>query len=161
VPALADDGFVIPQSVAILEYLEENHPQPPLLPADSRARALVRSMAQLVVAEMHPLCNLRVLNYLKDELGQDEFHIKAWYGHWIDHGFGPLENMAKRHGDGGGHCFGGAITLADVCLVPQMYNARRFECDLTPYPTLTRIVDFLDPQPAFAKAHPSAQPDAE
>jgi maleylacetoacetate isomerase len=161
VPALAHDGAVIPQSIAIMEYLEERYPEPALLPAAGVDRALVRSMAQSIVSEMHPLCNLRVLNYLKDELGQDEAAVRAWYARWIDHGFGPLENMVERYGDGTTHCFGDSVTMADVCLVPQMFNARRFECDLTPYPRLTAIAAALEPHPAFAQAQPSAQPDAE
>jgi maleylacetoacetate isomerase len=161
VPALEHDGIVIPQSLAIIEYLEEIRPNPPLLPAEPRDRGIVRSMAQLVASEMHPLCNLRILVYLKDELGQSEERVNAWYRHWTAEGFASLERMAARHSATGQRCFGSQITMADVCLVPQMLNARRFKCDLSPYPTLCAIDASLAVLPAFAAAHPSQQADAE
>ncbi|HSG64875.1 MAG TPA: maleylacetoacetate isomerase [Gammaproteobacteria bacterium] len=161
VPALEHDGSVIPQSLAIIEYLEEIHPSPPLLPAAPRDRALVRSMAQLVASEMHPLCNLRVLVYLKEELSQPEERVNTWYHHWTAEGFSSLEHMAARYSTEGRCCFGSQITMADVCLVPQMLNARRFDCDLCPYPALRAIDAALTALPAFASAHPSNQPDAE
>jgi maleylacetoacetate isomerase len=161
VPALDDDGTVIPQSLAIIEYLEEMHPAPALLPATPQDRAIVRSMALLIAAEMHPLCNLRTLVYLKDRLGHDEATVNAWYHHWVAEGFGSLERMAKRYSGDGRHCFGSAVTMADVCLVPQMLNARRFDCNLDGYPTLMAIDEALVRLPAFAAAHPSKQPDAE
>ena len=161
VPALGHDGAVIPQSLAIIEYLEEIQPVPPLLPTPAKARALVRSMAQLIASEMHPLCNLRILVYLKEQLGQAQEQIDAWYHHWIAEGFGSLERMATRYTGAGERCFGDDVTMADVCLVPQMFNARRFGCDLEPYPTLLGIDAALQALPVFAAAHPSKQADAE
>ena len=161
VPALETDGVVIPQSLAIIEYLEEMQPEPALLPFAAQDRAIVRSMAQLVASEMHPLCNLRILIYLKDQLGQDEASVNAWYHHWVAEGFGSLERMAERYSGDGKHCFGSSVTMADVCLVPQMHNARRFNCDLNGYPTLVAVDESLGQLPSFAAAHPSKQPDAE
>ncbi len=161
VPALETDGVVIPQSLAIIEYLEETQPEPALLPSAAQDRAIVRSMAQLVASEMHPLCNLRILIYLKDRLGQDEASVNAWYQHWVAEGFGSLERMAERYSGDGRHCFGSSVTMADVCLVPQMHNARRFNCDLKGYPTLVAIDESLGQLASFAAAHPSKQPDAE
>jgi len=161
VPALEHDGLLIPQSLAIIEYLEEIHPEPALLPGAPQDRAIVRSMAQLVASEMHPLCNLRVLIYLQEQLGRDEATVNAWYRHWVAEGFGSLEAMVEQHSGDGEHCFGSSVTLADVCLAPQVLNARRFDCDLDPYPNLTRIDAALCAQEAFALAHPSRQPDAE
>lgn len=161
VPALDTGKAVIPQSLAIIEYLEETHPEPALLPRGAEDRAIVRSMAQLIASEMHPLCNLRTLVYLKDRLGQNEAAVNAWYHHWVAEGFESLERMAARYSGDGKHCFGASVTMADVCLVPQVLNARRFECDLAGYPTLTRIDAALQQLPAFAAAHPSKQPDAE
>lgn len=159
VPALEDGGTVFSQSLAILEYLEETHPQPPLLPRAPVDRARVRSLALSIACDLHPLNNLRVLNYLRSPLGQDEAAVNAWYRHWIAEGLRGLEVQASRLGDGR-HAFGGEITLADVCLVPQMFNARRFNCDLAPYPTLRSISEHLESLPAFARAAPAAQPDA-
>ncbi len=159
VPALEDGGTVFSQSLAILEYLEETHPQPPLLPHAPGDRARVRSLALSIACDLHPLNNLRVLNYLRSPLGQDEASVNAWYRHWIAEGLRGLEAETSRLGDGR-HAFGGGITLADVCLVPQMFNARRFNCDLAPYPTLRAISEHLESLPAFARAAPAAQPDA-
>lgn len=161
VPALEEGGRVLAQSLAILEYLEETHPAPPLLPADPWARAEVRAMALGVACDMHPLNNLRVLNYLKGPLAQDAVAVSAWYRHWIAEGFAPLEDLAKRHSDGRRFLYGDAVTLADVCLVPQVYNARRFGCDLAPYPTLVAVDAHLSSLPAFITSRPEAQPDAE
>ena len=161
VPALDHDGTVIPQSLAIIEYLDEIVPEPPLLPESPRDRAMVRAMAQLIASEMHPLCNLRVLLYLKNELGHADDEVNAWYHHWVAEGFGSLEVMAARYSADGKTCFGDSITLADICLVPQHFNAERFDCDLTPYPTLQKINAALIERPAFAAAHPSRQADAE
>lgn len=160
IPALEDDGLVIGQSLAIIEYLDETHPEPPLLPADPRGRAVVRSMAQGIACDIHPLNNLRVLNYLKGPLGQDAAGVERWYHHWIREGFLGLEQLARRHSGDGRHLYGGTVTLADVCLVPQLYNARRFRCDLDAFPTLTAIGAALEALPAFAAARPEAQPDA-
>jgi maleylpyruvate isomerase len=159
VPVLEHDGEAFNQSLAIIEYLDEIDSTVPLLPEIARDRAIVRAMANVIACEMHPLCNLRVLKYLKLELGSDEASVNAWYGHWMKEGFATLETMVQKHGDRR-HCFGNQITLADVCLVPQVYNATRFECDLSPYPTVLGIVEALEENTAFADAHPDNQPDA-
>jgi maleylacetoacetate isomerase len=162
VPALEDGGRVFSQSLAIIEYLEEKYPQPPLLPRDAGDRAVVRSLAQVVACEMHPLNNLRVLNFLRKPLGLDETAVtKTWYAHWIAEGFRALEEQAQRFSKDGRHLFGTSVTLADVYLVPQMYNAVRFDCDVAPYPTLRGICAHLETMPEFAKAAPEMQPDAE
>ena len=159
VPALEDDGVLIGQSLAILEYLEEAHPQPQLLPRAPADRARVRSLALCIACDVHPLNSLRVLNYLRST-GNDQDALNRWYRHWISEGFRALEEEAKRFSADGHHLFGDAITLADVCLVPQMFNARRFNCDLTPYPVLSAISGHLESLPEFARASPEAQPDA-
>jgi maleylacetoacetate isomerase len=162
VPALEDGGQLISQSIAIVEYLDEKYPQPPLLPKDPAARARVRSMALLVACDMHPLNNLRVLNFLRKPLGISEQDVTTtWYHHWIAEGLRALEEQAKRATGDGRHMFGSEITMADVFIVPQMYNATRFNCDVAPYPTLRGICEYLEPLPAFANAAPEAQPDAE
>jgi maleylacetoacetate isomerase len=160
IPALAVDGVVLSQSLAIVEYLNERHPQPPLLPADPLDRARVRSMALAIACEIHPLNNLRVLNYLRSDLKQDDEGVGTWYRHWVSEGFGGLEQQAREFSAGGRYCFGDAVSLADVCLVPQMFNARRFKTDLTPFPTLTSISTHQESLPAFAAARPEVQPDA-
>ncbi len=161
VPALEHDGRVIGQSLAIIEYLEEVNPEPPLLPADRGERAIVRSMALSVACDIHPLNNLRVLNYLKDQLVLDGEAVSRWYRHWVAEGFRGLEEMAKRSSADRRHLYGSTVTLADVVLVPQMYNARRFNCNLAAYPTLVAICEHLESLPAFAAARPEAQADAE
>ena len=160
VPALEDGGEVISQSLAIIEYLEETHPQPPLLPRSALERARVRSLALAVACDIHPLNNLRVLNYLRSQLGHDEAAVDTWYRHWIAEGLRALEAEAKRGGSDGRHLLGTEVTLADVCLVPQMFNARRFRCNVDPFPTLRGICAHLETLPAFAAAAPAAQPDA-
>jgi len=161
IPALEHDGLVVTQSLAICEYLEEVFPEPPLLPAAARDRALVRAMALAVACDVHPLNNLAVQQYLRMELGQDEAAVTRWVHRWIRRGFGALEALVARHSGDGRHAFGSAVTLADVFLVPQMYNARRAGVDLTPYPRLVAVTDYLEGLPAFAAARPEAQPDAE
>jgi maleylacetoacetate isomerase len=161
VPALADDGQVFGQSLAIIEYLEETNPDPPLLPPDFAGRAVVRSMALGIACDIHPLNNLRVTNYLRGPLGQGDEAVAEWIRHWIGEGFKALEELARRHGDGQHYLYGNGVTLADVCLVPQMYNARRYYCDVTPYPALVAIDAHLTSLPAFAAARPEVQPDAE
>ena len=160
IPALDDAGTVIGQSLAVIEYLEETHPQPPLLPRPPLDRARVRSMALAIACDMHPLNNLRVLNYLRSPLGHDEAAVDTWYRHWIAEGFRGLEEEAKRASGDGRHMFGTQVTLADVCLVPQMLNARRFKCNVQPFPTLQAICAHLEALPEFARAAPEAQPDA-
>jgi maleylacetoacetate isomerase len=162
VPALElDDGSVLAQSLAIIEYLDETRPEPPLLPPDPVARARVRAIALSIACEIHPLNNLRVLNYLIGTLGVSREQKDGWYRYWIDVGFEALEKTLARDAATGRFCHGDAPTLADVCLVPQMANARRFEIDLSPYPTLIRIESACNALPAFAQAAPARQPDAE
>jgi maleylacetoacetate isomerase len=162
IPALEDDGTVIAQSLAIIEYLEEKYPDPPLLPKAPADRAHVRAMALNVVADMHPLNNLRVLSFLRSELGQDEKAVhETWYHQWIAEGFRGLEAEAKRWSGDGRFMFGHSVTMADVCIVPQMYNALRFHCDLASYPTLRGICAHLEKLPPFIKATPEVQPDSE
>ena len=158
VPLLVDGDSAISQSLAIIEYLEELHPEPPLLPATPLARARVRAAALMVAADIHPINNLRVLKYLKSPLGHDQATIDAWARHWIGQGFAALEAFAGEHG--GRFLHGDALTVAVLCLVPQMYNARRVDTDLAAFPRLVAIdaaVNALD----FARvAHPANQPDA-
>ena len=161
VPALEDGGRVLTQSLAIIEYLEERYPEPPLLPKDPADRATVRAMALVIACEVHPIQNLRVLNYLRSELKQPEAEANRWAQHWIGLGFSALEQMARAASKHGKFCFGNSPTLADLCLVPQFSNARRFNCDLSPYPTLVQIDAHCATLPAFAKAAPESQPDAE
>jgi maleylacetoacetate isomerase len=160
IPALDDGGHVLAQSVAIIEYLDELHRTPPLLPADPLGRAQVRSMALAIACDIHPLNNLRVLNYLRKPLGHDDATVGTWYRHWITEGFRGLELQAREFSQHRRHLFGDAVSLADVCLVPQMFNARRFETDLSPFPTLVAISTHLETLPAFANARPELQPDA-
>jgi maleylpyruvate isomerase len=160
VPVIDDDGTILWQSLAIIEYLDARFPNPRLIPAEPVARARVQALAQLIVCEMHPLNNLRVRNYLRDELELDEAGQSRWYQHWIAEGFASLEALVRRF-SGGRYCFGDAVSVADVCLVPQVYNARRFHCDMAAYPTLQRIADALRAEPAFARAAPEEQPDAK
>ncbi|HEX9443607.1 MAG TPA: maleylacetoacetate isomerase [Candidatus Binatia bacterium] len=159
-PALEDGGRILTQSLAIIEYLEERHPEPPLLPKEPADRAAVRAMALALACEVHPIQNLRVLNYLKSDFQQSDEGANRWARHWIGLGLGALEEMA-RAARRGRFSFGAAPTLADVCLVPQLANARRFGCDLAAYPTLLSIEAACAALPAFAKAAPENQPDAE
>jgi maleylacetoacetate isomerase len=161
VPALEDDGRVFSQSLAIIEYLEETHPEPPLLPVDFAGRAIVRQMALLVACEIHPLQNLRVLNYLRGPLGQGDGPVADWVRQWIGQGFQALEELARRHGDASHYLYAKAVTMADLFLVPMMYNARRYHLDLRPYPALVAIDAHLMTLPAFSTTRPEAQPDAE
>jgi maleylacetoacetate isomerase len=161
VPALEDEGRVLSQSLAIIEYLEETHPEPALLPVDFAGRAIVRQMALLVACEMHPLQNIRVLDYLRGPLAQGDGPVADWVRHWIGQGFVALEELARRNGDGSHYLYGGAVTMADLCLVPMMYNARRYHLDLKPYPALVAIDAHLMTLPAFSTTRPEAQPDAE
>ena len=160
IPTLDDDGTILWQSLAIIEYLDSRFPEPRLIPQEPVARAHVQALAQLVVCEIHPLNNLRVLRYLRRELKLDEVAVSTWVRHWIAEAFGPLESLLGRF-SGGRFAYGDSVSLADVCLVPQVYNARRFGCDLGPYPTLVRIADGLAGEEAFARAAPERQPDSE
>jgi len=159
VPALEVGGQVVTQSAAILEWLEETYPQPALLPADALDRARVRAMAALIASDIHPLNNLRVLKRLREDFALDQAGIDAWAGHWIAPGFDALEVLVTR--DGAGWCFGDTPTLADCYLVPQLYSARRFNLDLTPWPTLVAVEARAGVHSAFVSAHPDQQPDAD
>jgi len=161
VPALADDGRVFGQSLAILEYLEETHPDPPFLPPDFAGRAVVRQMALAVACDVQPLQNSRVLNYLRDPLGLADGPVAEWVRHWIGLGLRSLEELARRHGDGTNYLHSNSLSMADLCLAPQMYNARRYHLDLRPYPALVAIDAHLMTLPAFSTTRPEAQPDAE
>ncbi|HSE86194.1 MAG TPA: maleylacetoacetate isomerase [Candidatus Binatia bacterium] len=161
VPALEDDGRILTQSLAIMEYLEERYPKPPLLPVDPADRALVRSMALIIACEIHPIQNLRVLVHLKNNLKQSDDDLNLWARHWIELGLSALEQIVVCSPKRGKFCFDDTPTLADICLVPQLANARRFGCDLSAYPTLLRIETACNALPAFADAAPEKQPDAE
>jgi maleylpyruvate isomerase len=162
VPALQVDAqHVLTQSLAICEYLDETHPSPPLLPGGAAGRARVRAIALAIACEIHPLNNLRVLNYLLHTLGVSPEQKDGWYRYWVDVGLEALETQLAREPATGRFCHGDAATLADVCLVPQLANARRVKIDLAPYPTLTRIEATCLAVPAFAAAAPERQPDAE
>ncbi|MGQ0664877.1 MAG: maleylacetoacetate isomerase [Pseudomonadota bacterium] len=160
VPALAEDGRVLTQSLAIIEYLDETRPDPPLLPKPAPERARVRAIAQAIACDMHPLNNLRVLLYLKNVLKVSNDQHDAWYRHWIGEGFAGVEAMLEG-GPAGQFCHGAAPTLADICLVPQVFNAQRLNCPLEPYPKLVRVFAACMKLPAFERAQPDRQPDAE
>ena len=159
VPVLElEDGRRLTQSMAIIEYLDETHPQPALLPRDAVGRARVRALAQIVACEVHPLNNLRVLKYLVHELKADEPAKNAWYRHWVDLGLQAYEaHLAEQPG---AFSHGDAPTLADCCLVPQIFNAQRFDCDLSGLPRTMAVFDACMKLPAFQRAQPSACPDA-
>jgi len=160
VPALQVDGALLTQSLAIMEYLEEVQPQPALLPADALARARVRALSLIVACEIHPVNNLRVLKYVKNVLGHTQAETDAWYRHWIADGLAKLEAELKRPGTAR-FCHGDAPSMADCCLVPQVFNAKRYDCELAPYPTVMRVFDACMQVGAFDRAQPSKQPDAE
>ena len=162
VPTLEDGELVLTQSLAIVEYLDETHPEPPLLPKDAPGRARVRALALAIACDIHPLNNLRVLQYLLDTLKVGQHAHDAWYRHWIHEGFIGLNDMLDD-GKAGRFCHGDAPTLADVCLVPQVFNARRFvaEPDLARYAQVMRVFAECMKVPAFADAQPARQPDAE
>ena len=160
IPVLADGDTTITQSLAIIEYLEETHPQPPLLPGAAADRAQVRSLALSIACDIHPLGNLRVLNYLRSGFHADENAVNAWLREWIGLGFKALEQRVQHTSGDGRHMFGSEVTLADLCIVPQMYNAHRCQLDVEPYPALRTICAHLEALPAFARAAPRAQPDA-
>lgn len=160
VPALVDGDRVLTQSPAIIEWLEERHPNPPLLPADPEARARVRALAAIVGCDIHPINNRRILEYLRKTLGCDEAAVNAWCATWIDAGFAALEAMLAAEATRGDFCFGASPTLADVYLVPQVESARRFKVDLAPYPNIVAIDAACGKLDAFRRAVPAMQPDA-
>jgi maleylpyruvate isomerase len=162
VPTLVDDeGRALTQSLAICEYLDEVHPHPPLLPTGAAERARIRAFALAISCEIHPLTNLRVLQHLTAGMGLPDAAKQEWYRHWVSEGLPALEALVAWHPDTGTCVHGDTPTLADLCLVPQMYNARRFNVDLTPYPTLVRIDAHCRELDAFKAAAPEAQPDAD
>lgn len=158
VPFIETPDGGLGQALAILEWLDETHPAPPLLPKDPWARAKVRAFAQAIACDIHPVNNLRVLVYLRQTLGHDAAEVNAWYRHWIAEGLASCEAMIPG---GGRFAFGDAPGLADICLVPQLYNARRFDCPLDAYPKLVAIDAACRALPAFADAAPEAQPDCD
>lgn len=161
VPALlTDQGDALTQSLAIIEYLEETHPQPPLLPADALGRARLRALALTIACDIHPLNNLRVLKYLTGTLGASEEEKMTWYRHWLADGMMAVERLLAGHPATGDFCHGDAPTLADCCLVPQVFNARRFDCPLDAMQTIRRIAEACEQLPAFVAAAPHNQPDA-
>jgi maleylacetoacetate isomerase len=160
VPAFETDGVRLVQSLAIIEYLEQTHPLPPLLPEDAPGRARVRSISMLVACEIHPLNNLRVLQHLKRALAQSDDQVNAWYQHWIADGFQKLEAELARAA-AGSFCHGDSPTMADCCLVPQVFNAQRYQCDTAPYPKVMRVFAECMKLDAFDRAQPAKQPDAE
>ena len=161
VPAFENDGRILTQSLAIIEYLEERHPKPALLPADPADRALARSMALIIACEVHPIQNLRVLVHLKNNMQQSDDDLNRWARHWIDLGLSALEQIVVSSSGRSKFCFSDSPTLADICLVPQLANARRFGCDLSVYPTLLQIEKSCNALSPFADAAPEKQPDAE
>jgi maleylpyruvate isomerase len=160
-PTFIDGDAVLSQSLAIIEYLDETYPEPPLLPGAAADRAFIRSIALQVACEIHPLDNLRVLRYLKHELGVANDAKDGWYRHWVESGFASLEKRLAGDARVGKFCFGDTPTLADLCLVPQMFNARRFNIDVSRFPTIVRISDHAEQLDAFQRAAPAQQPDAE
>ncbi|MGH8307248.1 MAG: maleylacetoacetate isomerase [Gammaproteobacteria bacterium] len=160
VPALVDNGQVLTQSLAIIEYLEETHPQSPLLPKDALGRARVRALAQVVACDIHPVNNQRILKYLEKAFGADEAARNTWYRHWIIEGFGAMEKLLAGNPATGKFCHGDQPTLADICLVPQVFNAKRFDVDLAPFPVIKRINDLCLTLKAFMDAAPEKQLDA-
>ncbi|WP_294611712.1 maleylacetoacetate isomerase [Roseovarius sp.] len=161
VPALErEDGSVLTQSLAIIEWLDEVHPAPPLLPADAEGRARVRALAYMIGCEVHPLNNLRVLGYLGQQFGADDAALAGWFTHWVQVTFEPLETLLAASPETGACCHGDLPGLADLCLYAQVWNNRRFDIDMAAYPTIARIFAHLDALPAFQKAAPPNQPDA-
>jgi len=161
VPMLEIGGDLLTQSLAIIEYLEETHPHPPLLPANALERARVRSLSLLIACEIHPVNNTRVLQHLKRALGQSEEQVNAWYRHWIADGLAKFEAQLQGTRGSGRFCHGDAPTMADCCLVPQVFNAQRFQCDTGAYPKTMQIFAECMRNEAFDRAQPSKQPDAE
>ena len=162
VPALVlEDGTVLTQSLAVIEYLDEMVPEPPLLPRDPTGRARVRALAYAIACEIHPLNNLRVLSHLKSVLGASEDMTAAWFRHWVVETFGALETMLASDARTGCFCHGDAPGMADICLYAQVLNNRRFDVDMSAFPTIGRIFEVCSALPEFAEAAPDRQPDAE
>lgn len=160
VPTLEIDGQRLGQSLAIIEYLDEQYPDPPLLGREAISRAQVRALSLLVACDIHPVNNLRILKYLKHSMGQSQDEINAWYRHWCNEGLSAYEaDLARR--EPGAFSFGEEVTMADICLVPQVFNAQRFDVDIAQYPNVARVNDRCLALPAFEKAHPLAQPEAK
>ncbi|MGH8279723.1 MAG: maleylacetoacetate isomerase [Gammaproteobacteria bacterium] len=160
VPTLVDDGHVLTQSLAIIEYLDETHPEPLFLPKDALGRARVRALAQVIACEIHPINNQRILKYLENDLDVGQEARDRWYRNWVAVGFTALEKLLRNPATGK-FCHGDEPTLADICLVPQVFNAKRFAVDLAPYPTLTRINAQCLKLPAFTAAAPETQGDVD
>ena len=160
VPALEVNGKILSQSLAIIEYLDETHPGPRLLPADPLERAYVRAFSQLIACEIHPLNNLRTLKYVKRTYKLDDEGVNSWYRHWIAEGFALMEAFLLSEGKHGRHVLRDQVTMADCCLVPQVFNAQRYDCDLAAYPTVMRIFGECMKLDAFIAAQPAKQPDA-
>jgi maleylacetoacetate isomerase len=161
VPTLIDGNDTLTQSLAIIEYLDETHPQLPLMPADALGRARVRALAQTIACDIHPLNNLRVLHYLKDVVGADQAARDTWYRHWVEQGLAGVEALLAKDTRTGLFCHGDTPTLADCCLLPQVFNARRLNCDLSAMPIIARIAAHCDTVSAFQRAAPGVQADAE
>lgn len=161
IPALAHDGHLITQSLAIMEYLDEIAPEPPILPKDALGRARVRELACVVACDIHPVNNLRVGLYMKEKFAASDDAIARWHRHWIRIGFDALEKMLSGSKDTGLYCHGDAPSIADICLIPQCANARRVKMEFDPWPTIARIEAHALKHPAFAAALPKNQPDAE
>lgn len=160
VPVLDDDGQLLTQSLAIIEYLDEVHPGPKLIPAEPLARAYVRALSQIIACEIHPLNNLRVLKHVRKTYGLEEQGVNDWYRHWIAEGFAMMESYIAGQNLSGAYCLGEQLSMADCCLVPQVFNAQRFNCDLDAYPKVMAIHEACMRLPAVIAAQPSAQPDA-
>lgn len=160
IPVLETDDALVAQSPAIAEFFEEQYPQPPLLPGGHIERAHVREMMHTVGCDIHPLQNLRVLNYLRSEFEQDDAGVERWCQKWMGDGFAAFEQLAKARSANGQYAFGDQVSLADVWLIPQVYNARRFNLDLTPFPTIISIDKHCQTLADFSRAHPSKQEDA-
>jgi maleylacetoacetate isomerase len=162
VPTLDEDGELLTQSLAIMEYLDETHPEPPLLPGHPVARARVRSLAAAIACDIHPIDNLRVLRYLAKPMGHDDRDVEAWFNHWIKVGFEGIERILAEDGQAGRFCQGDAPTMADICLVPQVFNAQRYPSfDFAPFPHIMRVFANCMTLDAFDRARPEKQPDAE
>lgn len=158
VPLLQDGDVELGQSLAIIDYLDTAYPEPRLIPADPLQRARVLEVSYAIACDIHPVNNLRILRYLKDQLGVTEDQKNTWYEHWVAEGLAGVERLLTRHGSAP-YCFGDAPTMADCCLVPQVTNAIRMKCDVTPFPRVMAVYEHCQKQPAFQQAQPSAQPD--